>query len=150
MIQRVTHASVSVDAITIGRIGPGLVVLVGIANGDTGEDIDYLVQKTTGLRILDDTEGKLNLSVTDKKQELLLISQFTLLASTRKGKRPGFTDAAPPSTAEALFTRFVEQIKAAGLKVSTGRFQVNMQVELVNDGPVTIIIDSRERFSSRD
>jgi len=150
VIQRVTHASVTVNGETIGKIGSGLVVLVGVAAGDTLEDIDYLVQKTVDLRILDDTEGKLNLSVKDKNQELLLISQFTLLASTRKGRRPGFTEAAPPHEAEAMFNEFINRIKATGLRVATGKFQAVMQVEIHNDGPVTIIIDSRERLISRD
>jgi len=150
VIQRVTHAAVTIDGEPIGRIGPGLVVLVGVASGDTLEDINYLAQKTVDLRILDDAEGKLNLSVKDKNQELLLISQFTLLASTRKGRRPGFTDAAPPQEAESMFNLFVDRIKATGLKIATGKFQTNMQVEIHNDGPVTIIIDSRERLLSRD
>ncbi len=150
VVQRVTRAAVTVNGETIGKIGPGLVVLVGIANGDTQKDIDYLVQKTTDLRILDDAEGKLNLSVKDKNQELLLISQFTLLASTRKGRRPSFTGAAPPPPAEELFNRFVAGVKATGLRVATGKFQADMQVEIHNDGPVTIIMDSKERLMSRD
>jgi D-aminoacyl-tRNA deacylase len=150
VIQRVTHAAVTVNKEVIGSIGPGLVVLVGVANGDTIDDVNYLVQKTVDLRILDDADGKLNLSLKDKNQELLLISQFTLLATTRKGRRPGFTDAAPPPEAEALFNAFVAQVKATGLTVKTGKFQAMMQVEIHNDGPVTIIIDSRERLLSRD
>ena len=150
VVQRVTGAAVTVNSETIGKIGPGLVVLVGIAKGDTQEDIDYLVEKTTGLRILNDAQGKLNLSVKDKNQELLLISQFTLLASTRKGKRPSFTDAAPPPEAEELFKRFIAGVKAAGLRVATGKFQTEMQVEIHNDGPVTIIMDSKERHLRRD
>jgi D-tyrosyl-tRNA(Tyr) deacylase len=149
VIQRVTKASVKVDSELIGEIGRGLVVFVGIAQGDTSEDIEYLVEKIINLRIFADTEGKFNLSALDVKDELLLVSQFTLLASTRKGRRPGFTDAAPPHQAEALFNQFVIQACASGLKVVTGKFQAYMQVEIHNDGPVTIIIDSRERLESR-
>ncbi len=149
VIQRVTTASVAVGGEEIGRIGPGLVVLVGVAQGDTSEDVRYLSDKTINLRIFADTEGKFNLSAMDVKGELLLVSQFTLLASTRKGRRPGFTDAAPPEEAEALFNEFVGATRAAGLKVETGKFQAHMLVDIKNDGPVTIIIDSRERLESR-
>jgi len=149
VIQRVSKASVSVAGETIGRIGPGLVVLVGVAQGDTEEDMRYLVEKTVNLRIFADAEGKFNLSALDVKGEALLVSQFTLLASTRKGRRPGFTDAAPPEIAQDLCNRFVEQVRASGLTVATGRFQAHMLVEIHNDGPVTIIIDSRERLESR-
>lgn len=150
VIQRVTLASVRVDDEVIGQIGPGLVVLVGVATGDTDADIEYIAQKTVDLRILDDAEGKLNLSVKDKNQELLLVTQFTLLASTRKGRRPGFSEAAPPVIAEEFFNKLVSRVRAAGVKVATGRFQTHMLVEILNDGPVTIIIDSRERLLSRD
>jgi D-tyrosyl-tRNA(Tyr) deacylase len=149
VIQRVTSASVRVDGEVIGEIGRGLVVFLGIAQGDTAVDIEYLVEKTINLRIFADTEGKFNLSALDVKGEFLLVSQFTLLASTRKGRRPGFTDAAPPDQAETLFNQFVIQASASGLKVATGKFQAYMQVEIHNDGPVTIIIDSRERLESR-
>ena len=106
-------------------------------------------EKIVELRIFDDAEGKFNLSALDVKGELLLVSQFTLLANTRRGRRPGFTDAAPSEIAEALFNQFVEQVRTTGLKVETGRFQIHMHVEINNDGPVTIMIDSRERFNSR-
>jgi len=149
VIQRVTRASVRVDEEVIGEIGPGLVILVGIAQGDTSEDIEYLVEKTINLRIFADTEGKFNLSALEVKGNLLLVSQFTLLASTRKGRRPGFTDAAPPDQADILFNQFVERARASGLKVATGKFQAHMLVEIHNDGPVTIVIDSRERLESR-
>ncbi len=149
VIQRVSRASVKVDGEVIGEIGAGLVVFVGVAQGDTAEDIEYLVEKTINLRIFSDAGGKFNLSALDVKGELLLVSQFTLLASTRKGRRPGFTDAAPPDQAEALFNQFVAQARVSGLKVATGKFQAYMQVEIHNDGPVTIIIDSRERLESR-
>jgi D-tyrosyl-tRNA(Tyr) deacylase len=149
VLQRVRKASVSVGGEVVGKIGAGLVVFVGVANGDTAEDVKYLVQKTVELRIFADSEGKFNLSVIDNRGELLLVSQFTLLANTRKGRRPSFTDAAPPLQAEELFNLFVTQARASGLRVETGRFQQDMQVEIHNDGPVTIVIDSRERLNSR-
>jgi len=146
LLQRVTGASVSVADEEVGRIGLGLVVFVGVANGDTEKDAQYLVQKIVGLRIFADEEGRFNLSVLDTKGELLVVSQFTLLANTRKGRRPSFIEAAPPEQAEALFEQFVEQARTTGLKVETGRFQQYMQVEIHNDGPVTIMLDSREKF----
>ena len=149
LLQRVTSAQVSVEGETVGKIGYGLVVFIGVANEDTTEDIQYLSRKIVELRIFDDADGKFNLSAVDVKGELLLVSQFTLLAATRKGRRPGFTDAAPPEIAETLFNQFVEQSKTSGLKVETGRFQTHMLVEINNDGPVTIFIDSRERLNSR-
>ena len=149
LIQRVTRASVSVEGKVVGKIGLGLVVFIGVANGDSMEDIQYLTRKIVELRIFDDADGKFNLSALDVKGELLLVSQFTLLATTRKGRRPGFTDAAAPEIAETLFNQFVEQVRAAGLKVETGRFQTHMLVEINNDGPVTIFIDSRGRLNSR-
>ena len=149
LLQCVTAAQVTVESEVVGKIGHGLVVFVGVANDDTPEDINYLTRKIVELRIFEDTEGKFNLSLLDVSGELLLVSQFSLLANTRKGRRPGFTDAAPPEIAEALFNQFVEQIRATGLKVETGRFQTHMHVEINNDGPITIMIDSRERFNSR-
>ncbi len=149
LLQRVTGASVSIDGEEVGRIGQGLVAFVGVAEGDSESDIDYLVPKMMGLRIFADEEGRFNISVTDVGGELLLISQFTLLADTRKGKRPSFTEAAPPEQAELLFEQFVEKTRAAGLKVETGRFQQYMQVEIHNDGPVTVMLDSRDRLRSR-
>jgi D-aminoacyl-tRNA deacylase len=145
LLQRVTKASVTVSGEIVGSIGNGLVVLVGVASGDTLKDAQYLVQKTAGLRIFTDNEGKFNLSALDTHGELLIISQFTLLADARKGRRPSFTDAAPPAQAEELFNRFVEEARSTGLKVATGRFQTHMLVEIHNDGPVTIMLDSRER-----
>jgi D-tyrosyl-tRNA(Tyr) deacylase len=145
----VTGASVTVGDEVVGRIGHGLVVFVGVADGDSETDIDYLVPKMTGLRIFADEEGKFNISVADIGGELLLISQFTLIASTRKGKRPSFTGAALPDQAELLFEQFVEKTRATGLKVETGRFQQYMQVEIHNDGPVTIMLDSQDRLRSR-
>ena len=149
LLQRVTSAAVTVDGETVGKIGHGLVVFIGVANDDTQDDIEYLLNKIPQLRIFDDTEGKFNLSALDLRGELLLVSQFTLLAATRKGRRPGFTDAAPPDIAENLFNQFVAQARTTGLKVETGRFQTHMNVTIENDGPVTIFIDSRERLTSR-
>jgi len=146
LLQRVTSASVSIGAEVVGRIGRGLVVFVGVANGDTAEDARYLAQRTVNLRIFPDEVGRFNLSALDIEGELLVVSQFTLLADTRKGRRPSFIEAAPPTQAEELFERFVEQACATGLKVETGRFQQYMQVEIHNDGPVTILLDSRGRF----
>jgi D-tyrosyl-tRNA(Tyr) deacylase len=146
LLQRVTEASVSAGGGVVGRIGRGLVILVGIASGDSEKDIQYLVPKIVNLRIFPDDEGRFNLSALDIKGELLVVSQFTLLADTRKGRRPSFVEAAPPAEAEQLFEQFVEQARATGLKVETGRFQQYMQVEIHNDGPVTILLDSREKF----
>jgi D-tyrosyl-tRNA(Tyr) deacylase len=145
LLQRVTSASVSVGGEVVGSIDRGLVVFVGVASEDTEKDIQYLVQKVVNLRIFADQESKFNLSALDIKGELLLVSQFTLLADTRKGRRPSFTDAAPPAQAEELFQQFVDEVKATGLRVATGRFQKYMQVEIHNDGPVTIMLDSREK-----
>lgn len=149
LLQRVSRASVNIADELVGRIGWGLLVFVGVANGDTPEDINYLAQKVLNLRIFADGEGKFNLSVLDIKGELLLISQFTLLADTRKGRRPSFSEAAPPEEAEKLFDQFIEQVKMSGLKLQTGRFQQYMQVEIINDGPVTIMLDSKDRLRSR-
>ena len=146
LLQRVSEASVSVSGEEVGRIDRGLVVLVGVASGDTEKDAQYLVQKITGLRIFADEEGKFNLSALDIGGELLLVSQFTLLADTRKGRRPSFIEAAPPEQAEALFECFVAQARASGLRVATGRFQQHMQVAIQNDGPVTLMLDSREKL----
>jgi len=145
LLQRVTSASVSVAGEVVGSISRGLVVFVGVANGDTEKDAQYLAQKLVNLRIFSDQEDRFNLSALDIEGELLLVSQFTLLADTRKGRRPSFTDAAPPPQAEALFRQFVEQVRATGLKVATGRFQQYMQVEIHNDGPVTIMLDSKDK-----
>ncbi len=145
LLQRVTGASVSVAGEVVGQIGRGLLVFVGVAEGDTERDAQYLAQKTVSLRIFPDDAGRFNLSALDIKGELLVVSQFTLLADTKKGRRPSFVGAAPPAQAEALFEQFVEQARASGLKVETGRFQQYMQVEIHNDGPVTILLDSREK-----
>ena len=146
LLQRVTQASVSLAGEVVGRIGRGLVVLVGVADGDTERDAQYLTQKTANLRIFSDEADKFNLSALDINGELLVVSQFTLLADTRKGRRPSFVGVAPPAQAEALFERFVAETRATGLKVATGRFQQYMQVEIHNDGPVTIMLDSKEKL----
>jgi D-tyrosyl-tRNA(Tyr) deacylase len=146
LLQRVSAASVSVGGEVVGSIGRGVVVLVGVAQGDSEKDARYLAQRMVNLRIFSDESGKFNLSALDIGGELLVVSQFTLLADTRKGRRPSFTDAAPPPQAEELFTLFVSQARASGLKVETGRFQQYMQLEIHNDGPVTIMLDSREKF----
>ena len=143
LLQRVTRASVSIDEEVVGSIGQGLVIFVGVANGDTEKDAQYLAQKAAGLRIFPDKEGRFNLSALDMRGELLVVSQFTLLADARKGRRPSFVEAAPPAEANEIFERFVEQTRATGLKTETGRFQQYMRVEIHNDGPVTIILDSR-------
>jgi D-tyrosyl-tRNA(Tyr) deacylase len=145
LLQRVTRASVSVGGEVVGSIGRGLVVLVGVAGGDSDKDIQYISQKLVNLRIFADREEKFNLSALDIGAGVLLVSQFTLLADTRKGRRPSFTEAAPPPQAEELFQNLVEQVRASGLKVATGRFQQYMQLEIHNDGPVTIMLDSREK-----
>jgi len=143
LLQRVTSASVSIDGEVVGRIGLGLVVFVGVAREDTEKDAQFLARKTAELRIFADAVGKFNLSALDINGELLVVSQFTLLADARKGRRPSFVQAAPPALAEELFEHFVVQARATGLKVETGRFQQYMQVEIHNDGPVTILLDSR-------
>lgn len=146
LLQRVTTARVSTDGEVMGSIGPGLVVFVGVAHGDTEKDVQYLVEKVVNLRIFTDEEDKFNLSVLDIRGGLLIVSQFTLLADARKGRRPSFTGAVPSAEAEALFQRFVERAHASGLEVATGRFQQHMLVEIHNDGPVTILLDSKDRI----
>jgi len=144
LLQRVSKASVSVDGEVIGRIGPGLVVFVGAEAGDTEDDARYLAEKTSGLRIFSDKTGKFNLSVLDTQGEILVVSQFTLLADARKGRRPSFVTAALPQQAEPLIERFVQILRLTGLKVETGQFQKHMLVEIHNDGPVTIPLESRQ------
>jgi D-tyrosyl-tRNA(Tyr) deacylase len=142
VLQRVKHASVSVDGERISRIGPGLLLLVGVAQGDEEATADWLAEKVAGLRIFSDADGKMNLDVREVGGEILAVSQFTLIADTRKGKRPSFVDAAPPGEAEPLFDYFCEKLRAAGVKsVETGSFGAMMDVELLNHGPVTIILE---------
>ena len=142
MLQRVTRASVTVDGEAVSEIGPGLLLLVGVAKGDGEAEADWLAEKVAGLRILSDDDGKMNRSVRDVGGEILAVSQFTLLADTRKGKRPSFVGAAPPEEASPLFDYFCEKLRATGVgSVKTGRFGAMMDVALVNDGPVTIVLD---------
>jgi D-tyrosyl-tRNA(Tyr) deacylase len=146
VVQRVTRASVKVEGEIIGEIGNGLVVLVGIARDDTKVEAAYLVDKISNLRIFDDEEGKMNLSVKDRNGALLIVSQFTLYGDVRRGLRPSWIDAAPPEVAEPLYEFFVRQARTAVDEIATGKFQAMMQVELINDGPVTILIDSKKLF----
>lgn len=144
VVQRVTRASVKVDQEIIGEIGAGLVVLLGVAGDDTEKDADYLVGKISSLRVFDDSEGRMNLSVRDAGGALLVVSQFTLYGDVRRGARPSWGEAAGPDVAEPLYEFFVARAKRVIGEVATGRFRSMMQVELVNDGPVTILIDSRK------
>jgi len=143
ILQRVNSANVKISDSVVGEIQKGLLVLVGIAAEDNAEDVDYIVGKTLGLRIFDNHKGKFDLSVQDIKGDLLVVSQFTLYADTRKGKRPSFISAMEPTDASKLFNITVRKFKESGLKVETGKFQEEMQVSLINDGPVTIFIDSK-------
>ena len=149
LVQRVTRASVTIDSEVVGSIGPGLVVLLGVSKDDGEEEARHTVGKVINLRILADEEGRFNSSALDEGAELLIVSQFTLYGDTRKGRRPSFTEAALPEPAEALFDRTVDLFKETGLKVETGRFQAYMSVEIYNDGPVTIMIDTADRDRPR-
>jgi D-tyrosyl-tRNA(Tyr) deacylase len=142
----VTRASVTVDGETIGQIGRGLVVLLGVEHNDTDADARQLADKCVQLRIFDDTDGKMNLALPDVAGAMLVVSQFTLLADCRKGRRPSFIDAAAPDVAVRLYETFIGAVGAQGIAVATGKFRAMMQVKLVNDGPVTILLDSRKRF----
>jgi len=146
VIQRVRQASVTVAQETVGAIDQGLMVLLGVAQGDTAQDAAYLAGKTAGLRIFEDDDDKMNRSVEDIDGGILVVSQFTLLGDCRKGRRPGFTDAAPPELADTLYEEYVDDLRRRGITVATGVFRANMQVALVNDGPVTIMLDSRKTF----
>jgi D-tyrosyl-tRNA(Tyr) deacylase len=143
VVQRVTESSVSVDGRVVGDIGPGLLVLLGVAQDDTVQDADYLAEKIVQLRIFEDETGKMNRSLLESGGALLVVSQFTLLGDCRKGRRPSFASAAPPETAEVLYLRFAAQVRAKGVTVATGQFRAMMKVNLVNDGPVTLIVESR-------
>ncbi|MGZ9189637.1 MAG: D-aminoacyl-tRNA deacylase [Nitrospira sp.] len=143
VLQRVTRAAVEVDGQVVGRIGAGLLVLLGVAKGDGERDLLYIVEKIQTLRIFADHEGKMNRALGDVGGALLLVSQFTLLGDTTKGRRPGFDLAAPPDEARALYEGTVNRLRAAGVLVETGIFGAHMQVELLNDGPVTFLLDSR-------
>jgi D-tyrosyl-tRNA(Tyr) deacylase len=142
VIQRVSRAQVRVEGKTIGEIGAGLLLLLGVGKGDTAADGASLLDKIVHLRIFEDERGKMNLSLLDCGGELMIISQFTLFADCRKGRRPSFTDASPPDDAQKLYDYFVSAARTRGIKVATGVFQAEMEVELVNSGPVTILLDS--------
>ena len=146
VVQRVTRASVTVEGEIAGRIGRGYMVLAGAETGDTEADARLCADKLAGLRVFEDSEGKMNLSIADVGGEILLVSQFTLLGDARHGRRPSFIAAARPEAAEPLLEQMKAMLEARGLHVETGRFQTHMDVELVNDGPVTILIDSRKVF----
>jgi D-tyrosyl-tRNA(Tyr) deacylase len=146
VLQRVTRASVSVEGQVVGRIATGWLVLLGVAQGDSDDDADRLAEKVVGLRAFEDDQGKMNLSVAEVDGSVLVVSQFTLLGDCRKGRRPGFTDAAGPAEAERLYLRFADRVRSAGVPVATGVFRAMMNVELVNDGPVTLLLDSRRAF----
>ncbi|MBI5968472.1 MAG: D-tyrosyl-tRNA(Tyr) deacylase [Deltaproteobacteria bacterium] len=146
VIQRVSRAQVRVAGQVIGEIGKGLLLLLGVGRGDSNKEADSLLEKVIHLRIFEDAEGKMNLSLLDVSGELMVISQFTLYADCRKGRRPSFTDASSPSEAKALYDYFITGAKSRGLHVSSGTFQALMEVELVNFGPVTILLDSSKDF----
>ena len=146
VLQRVTRACVRGEGETVGEVGAGLLVLLGVARDDAEEDALYLVEKVLNLRVFDDAEGRMNLSVAERGGALLVVSQFTLYGDARRGRRPSWSDAAPPELAEPLYEWFVAGARRAGLRVETGSFGRMMEVELVNDGPVTILLDSRKLF----
>lgn len=146
VLQRVSRASVEVEGRVVGRIGVGWLVLLGVAKGDEDADTDRLAEKVAGLRAFEDEAGKMNLSVVEVGGSVLVVSQFTLLGDCRAGRRPSFIEAAEPTEAERLYLRFVERIRGLGLTAETGVFRADMKVELVNDGPVTLLLDSRKAF----
>lgn len=146
VVQRVSSSSVAVDGAVIGTTKLGLLVLLGVTNTDTSEDVQYICEKVSHLRIFEDDQDKMNLSVVDVGGEVCVVSQFTLYGDARKGRRPNFMKAAPPDIAERLYLELVDAFKGKGLAVSTGQFQAHMQVALVNDGPVTILLDSSKEF----
>ena len=146
VVQRVSRAQVTVEGEVTGHVGPGLLVLLGVAREDQEADASYLAEKICGLRIFEDDEGKMNRSVADVGGGVLVVSQFTLYGDVRRGKRPSFDAAAPPEIARRLYEFFVERVRAAGLTCATGRFQEMMKVELINEGPVTILLDSKKTF----
>ena len=145
VIQRVSSASVSVDNTQISSINNGFLILLGVQQGDDEKDLEYLVNKTAGMRIFKDDKQHMNLSIKDVNGEALVVSQFTLCADTHKGRRPSFIHAAPPEIAKQMYQQFCEQLKIAGVPIQTGKFGAMMDVSLINDGPVTIILDSRDK-----
>jgi len=146
VVQRVSRARVTSGDETLGAIGPGLVVFLGIHGNDGPNEIEWMVDKILGLRIFEDEGGKMNRSLLDIGREILIVSQFTLYGDCRKGRRPGFSAAAPPALAEPVYQRFIEGVRQRGIRTAAGRFQASMAVELVNDGPVTLLIDSDKLF----
>jgi D-tyrosyl-tRNA(Tyr) deacylase len=146
LLQRVNKGSVESEGKMTGVIGKGLVVLLGVENDDSEKDLDYLVDKTVNLRIFDDGDGKMNLSLLDVGGEMLVVSQFTLLADTRKGRRPSYINAAPPAVADSFYEEFIKKVRGLGVKVETGVFQTMMVVHIENDGPVTIMVDSKDKL----
>ncbi|MGZ3418329.1 MAG: D-aminoacyl-tRNA deacylase [Polyangiales bacterium] len=149
VVQRVAHAHVDVSGETIGTIDRGLLVYLGVAQGDEARDAEWMADKVRGIRIFEDEQGKMNRDVTDIGGSVLVVSQFTLLGDTKKGRRPSFGGAAAPDVADALYQRFVAILREKGLPVQTGRFRADMQVHSLNDGPVTMLIDSRETSEAR-
>ncbi len=146
VVQRVTHASVSVHGEAVGKIGKGLLIFLGVSTEDTEKDIEYMVQKIAHLRVFEDEAGRMNRSLLDTQGAALVVSQFTLYGDCRRGRRPSFTDAAPPDKANAFYETFIEQLGELGLNVQSGVFQAFMDVELLNDGPVTLMLDSQKTF----
>ncbi len=146
VVQRVSDAAVTVDGATIGQIGRGFVVLLGVAGEDTQDDVIWLAGKVEGLRVFEDEDGKMNLALGDVGGPVLVVSQFTLLGDCRKGRRPSFVAAAPPEKADSLYQSFVAELRGHGLTVETGQFQAEMRVNLTNDGPVTLLLDSQKKL----
>ncbi|MHB9130725.1 MAG: D-aminoacyl-tRNA deacylase [Armatimonadota bacterium] len=146
VVQRVSQAQVTVEGAVVGQVGAGFLVLLGVGHGDTEADADYLAEKIANLRVFEDAEGKMNLSLLDTNGGALVISQFTLYGDTRRGRRPSFTDAAPPEEANRLYEYFCAKLAGFGVPVSRGVFQASMSVALVNEGPVTLLVDSRKVF----
>lgn len=146
VVQRVTRGSVVVEGSVTGKIGRGLVVLLGVGLGDSAEDACYLADKVANLRVFEDEQGKMNFSVQDIRGSVLAVSQFTLYGDSRKGRRPGFSEAAPPGEARPLYELFVQELVKMGVAVETGQFREHMLVEIANDGPVTLLLDSKKKF----
>jgi len=146
VVQRVSKASITIDEKITGEIGNGFLVLLGVAENDTQDDVIFLAQKIAGLRVFEDDDGKMNLSLDEVDGKMLVVSQFTLLGDCRKGRRPSFVKAARPEQAAELYRGFVAEVRGQGIEVETGRFQEHMDVSLVNDGPVTLLLDSRKEF----